>query len=237
MEAACSFYGRQHEIYKYFSSLADYIWKLPRLLEREREIELGKLDQYFPQSDDEKQNKINSQLWLLRFDTEFGKILNDFPQYMGASAFIFVVSAFEYHLLLVCKDFGKHFGEDLDSFRGSDRGPKKLISFALKFQGTLAYPELEQVKAAIELRNCLAHANGVMDFVRNPKRVEDIINLQLYYPRNRRGKGHRSRPCPSFYRYRCRPTVVSPYSVCVLAVQRGIILADLHVLGSSPVSR
>lgn len=44
--------GRQAQVLSYFNTLLDYIWKLPRMLETEVELERRKLDEYWPRTGD-----------------------------------------------------------------------------------------------------------------------------------------------------------------------------------------
>lgn len=187
LELGRTYQGRQVEVYHHFTNLADYIWKLPRLLDSEIEIEKGKLQEYFPLTGDpaEREAVMARRRW--RFFHEFGKLLIEFPDFMGSSSFVMVLSRFEYFLLQICKDHEAATGISLAGFERGKRGTERLLKFI-----SAASPEvdpdekLEQVRNAQTLRNCLVHANGVVTLSTEPAKIRNILKQKLYYPKGLR---------------------------------------------------
>ncbi|MFN3388126.1 MAG: hypothetical protein ACK40O_04290 [Allosphingosinicella sp.] len=173
------------DVYEHFSTLGDYMWKLPRFIDHELEHEKRKLDEYFPVTEDSDHSILQRR--RLRFFSEFGKLLIDFPDFMGASSFVMVMSHFEYYLLKVCRDHEAATGVDLDKFRGRMRGPSRLLDFVEEVSPEIVpNSRLPQLKEAFYLRNCLVHANGVLSLSKDAARVRTIVKQRLFYPPHRR---------------------------------------------------
>ncbi len=186
---------RRDEIENQFSSLADYIWKLPRLIERERKREEEALFEYFPDSTDPKEHQLNVKLRALRFYHEFSKLDFEFPIFMGTSSLIQVISLFEFRLFQLCKDFAKASSDDLNAFRGKNRGASRLLDYIVSMNRLQSRVEgIEQINCAIEMRNCLAHANGFLGHAKNDNQIRKIIISELYFPSAKRGM----KPDPEF---------------------------------------
>jgi len=179
--------GRQVEIEAQFSSLADYIWKLPHFIESEREIERDKLLSYFPDTGDAEVRQWHSKARELRFYHEFGKLHFDFPEYMASSCLVMVISKFEFHLLQISHDHELSAGVPLSSFKSRERGGAgKLLSYLAKVAPDHPpSPLVAQMKVSLRLRNCVAHANGVLAFAKDAEKIREIVSTRAYYPARR----------------------------------------------------
>lgn len=98
-----------------------------------------------------------------------------------------VASLFKSMLLVACRDVERISGVDLNGFRGGDRGTRRLAAFILNHLphgATLL--NLDLLEKALDLRNCLAHANGLLTFARNGAHLRIVVEKQLYLPKQRR---------------------------------------------------
>ena len=140
-----------------FEGVSDYIWKDPRLIEHETELELQKLPLYFPN---------DPQIAALRWHRESEKLTRVFPYLIAAGNLFSVVSLFESYLLLLGGNLQNHSGIPLDSVKG--QGATRLFNYFKKIIKLPpdAVPLYEQVQAAVKIRNCLAHASGMLAWSR-----------------------------------------------------------------------
>jgi hypothetical protein len=84
-----------------FEDVADFLWKVPRFIEHERQLELTKLDDYFPD---------NPELRERRWMFEFSKLNHTF-QYLVATGNLFcAVSLFETYLLVLASGLQAYTG-------------------------------------------------------------------------------------------------------------------------------
>ncbi len=118
-----------------------------------------------------------------RFVHEFGKLLVDFPDFMGSSSFVMVLARLEYFLFLICKDHERASNIRLDQFKDGSRGVRRLLNYVASVSRRYAPDDkLEQVRHAITLRNCVVHANGVVALSKDEARIREIVAARLYYP-------------------------------------------------------
>jgi hypothetical protein len=68
-----------------FEDVADFFWKVPGFIERERELELTKLDDYFPDDPElrERRWRFESRNWIIR-----SRILSQPPIYSAPSRYL-----------------------------------------------------------------------------------------------------------------------------------------------------
>jgi len=192
-------------IYHEFSALADYIFKLPRFLDAEIEIEKKKLFDYFPKSNDPETDQRNAGLRAMRFDLEFGNLLGRFPRFMAASNLMQACSLFENALLRVCRTHG--------SFQAwSSAQQSKGVAGLFRFLAATGRPAAalsfgRQVEIALLFRNCLVHANGLLALSRNETEIRRIIKAREFVETERRGKYD---PAGDFWRAKIEPTAEGP---------------------------
>ncbi len=163
----------QHE----FDSAADYVWKAPRLIEHETELERKKLEVYFPDRPD---------LAEFRWRHEAKKLNATFPYMIAVGNLFSVASLYETYLLLLANTLDEHFGK-LSTCQG--QGQSRINSF-LKLVG-INQSNLETyaaAEAAISIRNCLVHCSGVLEWSRDNVKLRDLVARGRYL-----SKWHRDR--------------------------------------------
>jgi len=182
IEIADCIYNRANDIelavsaHDEFSSVADYIWKAPRLLDQEKQSELDKLPIYFPN---------NPELAEIRWRHESRKLENTFPYIMANGNLFAVASLYESYLMLLAKDIEKATGIELDSING--RGNSRLSNYFKHVGINCSSIELyHQVDAALKIRNCLVHASGILDWSK-----ENNVLRQIYKSGTFLSKEHR----------------------------------------------
>jgi hypothetical protein len=172
------------EVYFTFSDLADYIFKLPRFLDPEIEIEREKLWSYFPKSDDPEQERRNAYRRRLRFEREFGNLLVRFPRFMSAANLMLACSVFEHKFLMICRSHPSFAGHRNQAAR---QGVSRLFGFLASIGIDLkSVDKHEQVQVAILFRNCLVHANGLLALSRDEDRIRSICDRRQFVEMERR---------------------------------------------------
>lgn len=174
--------GRQAAVLQEFEALSDYLWKLPRFIEAEEEIERQKLFDYFPSSDDPEVNERNKQLRLIRFAHEFGLLRQTFPQAMGASCLVHLISCFEFNLLQIARDHEARTGIDLKSAIGRQPSSRKLLTYIKTASRRNPPPTQQYVDEAIHFRNCLVHAGGLIAVSTNSDHLRRVLDKKLFWP-------------------------------------------------------
>lgn len=153
-----------------FCEVADFIWKTPRLIASERELELTKLDEYFP---------CDPQSRAIRWDIESAKIDQVFPSLIAMGNLFVLLSLFEKHVLLLSTVLSNHTSVLLADIKGN--GFDRLIEFFRKVGIATAELHLhEQVKTAFKIRNCLIHASGVLECSRDSDSLREIVKSGKY---------------------------------------------------------
>jgi hypothetical protein len=153
-----------------FNNLADYVWKSPRLLEHETALEQKKLARYFP--DDSKTAE-------MRWKHESHKLTRVFPYLIAVGNLYSATSLFESYMLLLADILQDRSGVQIDTARGL--GITKFFSY-FKSQGLRPshIPLFEQVSAGIRIRNCFAHASGMLAWSRNEKELRRLQSGGVY---------------------------------------------------------
>jgi len=159
-----------------FTAASDYIWKSPRLIEHETKLELEKLPVYFPN---------DPQTAKLRWEFESRNLTKVFPYLIAVGNLFSVASLFETYLLLLGSKLQDHSGLPLESVKG--QGVAKLFAY-FKELGIPpnSVPLYEQVQAAIRIRNCLAHASGMLAWSRDNKELRRLQASGAYLSREHR---------------------------------------------------
>lgn len=163
----------QHE----FDSVADYVWKAPRLIKHETELELKKLGEYFPDS---------PELADFRWRHESRKLNATFPYMIAVGNLFSVASLYETYLLLVATIVDKRLGK-LQTCHG--QGQSRINSF-FKLAG-INYSALETyaaVEAAISIRNCLVHCSGILEWSRENLKLRDLAARGRYLSKEHRDR-------------------------------------------------
>ncbi|MBS1159071.1 MAG: hypothetical protein H6R15_1490 [Proteobacteria bacterium] len=167
-----------------FDDVSDFIWKAPRLIEHERELELSKLDSYFSN---------HPELQKRRWELESHKLDHTFPYLIAVGNLFSTVSLFESYLLLLAGELQPHVTIQLRDVKG--QGVSRLFKF---FRLVGMYPEQvplhEQIQAAIKIRNCLTHASGMLAWSRENDDLRKIQSTGAYLsPEHRKMRRDRGR--------------------------------------------
>jgi len=164
------------QAYFEFNSVADYVWKNPRFIENEINIEKEKLKLYFP--DDKKMAK-------LRWRSESRSLTRVFPYLMAVGNLFSTASLFESYILLLGEALDRHDGIPINTVRG--RGTARLFEH-LKAHGLTpsSIPLSDQIQAGIKIRNCLVHAMGVLSRSQDAKELRRVVSSGTYLSREHR---------------------------------------------------
>lgn len=162
-----------------FEDVGDYIWKSPRLIEHEMKLEKSKLNIYFKGLPDE------SKFQRFRWHRESHKLHHTFPYLISVGNLLSLLSLFESYLLLLAAELQAHTKVPLSSSKG--QGVNKLFNYikslGIKFE---EIPIYEQIQSAIRIRNCLAHASGMLSWSRDSHQLRIIQSNGLYLSREHR---------------------------------------------------
>lgn len=159
-----------------FDYLSDYIWKSPKLLEQETKLELRKLKVYFPN---------DSEGARLRWAHESHKLTRVFPYLIAVGNLFMATSIFESYMFLLAEAVKGRTGVAVETAKGA--GIRRLFSY-LKLVGISPskIPLFEQVMAGIRIRNCFAHASGVLDWTREAKELIRLQSTRAYLSKDHR---------------------------------------------------
>jgi len=158
------------------SDIGDYIWKTPRFIENEYEIEAKKLSAYFPD---------DPELAGLRWKRETRKLDRVFPFLNATSNLFSATSVFEVYLLRIAKEVENTSSVQLKSFRGN--GIQRVFAMLKDIGVELHKIELwPQINAALTIRNCLMHASGLLDWSRDEKEIRRIIKSSNFLSKDHR---------------------------------------------------
>jgi hypothetical protein len=156
--------------YEEFNGLGDYIWKVPRFVDSERESELAKLEQYFPDK---------SRLRDLRWQAESHNLDHVFSYLIATGNLYALLSLFESYLLALCVGLQSGTTVQLNNIPGN--GVNRLFHFLEKLGvPTKDSPLYPQVQAAIRIRNCLIHASGVLSLSNANRYLREIQLTGVY---------------------------------------------------------
>lgn len=163
-----------------FDEVSDFFWKAPRLVDQERELELEKLKGYesYPESRDR------------RWKNESRKLDQTFPYLIAVGNLFSALSLFETYVLMLVDELQPSSDVQLSHLKGN--GISRLFAY---FRQVGVKPEnvplYEQIQAAIKIRNCLAHASGMLSWSREIVDLRRIQSTGAYLSvehRNRRQK-------------------------------------------------
>jgi hypothetical protein len=163
-----------------FEHLSDYVWKTPRLIEAEESLERLKIETYFPITGDNEKDRLHMRMRALRNALEMPKLQYSFPTFIANSNLFLSASTFEYYCLNLCKlteTQSKMYVKDIPG-----NGASRFLNY-LKKNGIIAErsPFYRQVMAALKLRNCLIHANGVINMMnKDSKEIRRIVASHEY---------------------------------------------------------
>ncbi|MFZ3091064.1 MAG: hypothetical protein WA240_10650 [Nitrospirota bacterium] len=162
--------------YREFTDVADYIWKSPRLIEHETKLEVQKLKNYFPNSEEHAK---------LRWHFESNKLNSVFPYLIAVGNTFSIMSLFESYLLIVAIELKKDTGIRTTSVSGS--GINRIFNYFRSGGIDLeAIEPFHQIMAAIKIRNCLSHASGMLSWSKEEAELKRIQRSGMYLSKDHR---------------------------------------------------
>jgi hypothetical protein len=170
-----------------FEDIADYVWKSPNLIKTETQLEIEKLRAYFPLTGSPNEDAEAIRLRKTRWFFEARRLGKVFPHVMCHGNFFTSLSVFEAYVLMLCREINKCKILSLDNYSGRGIGKywKYLSDVPIDLKA-LAFHE--QILAALAIRNCLLHANGVIAWLKNPDEVRQIVRERKYWADYTRNK-------------------------------------------------
>lgn len=157
-----------------FDNLRDYVWKTPNLIEHERFIEEEKLRAYFPITGDPKGDEVAQRLRQTRWYYESQKLLVSFPNWMATGNLFLSLALFESYCLRLVKLIEQRSCLFLADTRG--RGTSKIFAF-LEASGIDIFKRsyCREIQVSLRIRNCLIHAEGLLELDKDEKSLRRII--------------------------------------------------------------
>src|SRR5262249_19559884 len=120
---------------------------------------------------------------------ESNKLESLFPYLIAVGNLFSVVSIFESYLLLLSGKLQEHTSVAISSSKG--QGVARLFNYLRSLDivaGKL--PLYEQIQAAIKIRNCLAHASGMLPWSRDEKELRRLTVSGTYLTKEHRDMRH-----------------------------------------------
>lgn len=155
-----------------FDGVSEYIWKSPNFIEHERELEKKKVKACFSEQ---------PELAELRWALETRKLEGVYPTATSMSNLFYATSFFETYLLKLAIELEKIFEANINEQRG--QGLSKILKFIkscnIDYSSSEYWPAVDSM---LKIRNCLTHANGNFNFIREKSRIEmqNIVKQNLY---------------------------------------------------------
>jgi hypothetical protein len=160
--------------YREFGDLGDYIWKSPRLIEHEKNIEIKKLSDYFPFTGDKDGDAEALTSRFMRWYSESKKLSYTFPTFIANGNLFSSASLFETFCLTLARGLEFRTGVPLSGIRGS--GITRLLSYFTTVGVCVdEIPLVRQIRACIKVRNCLFHASGLLAMSKDEIEIRKIV--------------------------------------------------------------
>jgi hypothetical protein len=227
-----------------FGDVGDYIWKLPRFIEQETAREKDKLEAYVPLTDDLEANKKVIYWRKQRWDHESKKLLQLFPNLIATGNLYSCLAIFEAYCLRLSRLIERRSNLLVKDAKG--RGVSKIFSF-FKSAGIhhfdLAF--VHQVEAALMVRNCLIHAEGLLSWDKDEKSLRRIINKGVFLSPNHQARRKKLNDVPDEViivsdEIGERVKISNDYPFVVMTYARGYLLSALqeaHQIYASTAAR
>lgn len=173
---ADSFLVLAQSAYREFEDTADYIWKSITLLDQERTVETEKLSAYFPDADRDS-GQASAREW--RRAVEFHKLDTHFPHLIATANLFCVTALLETYCLAILRELQCRTANPQPQNRGN--AVKRLQEYmsGLGF-ATTQLANHSPTMVALEIRNCLIHANGILRWSKDEPRLREIQRKQTY---------------------------------------------------------
>jgi hypothetical protein len=173
------------KFYHDFNDLVDFVWKLPEFVKQQRSSEAGKLEEYFPLSGNQEQDREALLLRGMRTQLHCRRLNEVFPDSVASASFLIGVSWHERNLLLLCKKLSAKLTTDMQKVHGIGGLWKFLQMSGVPAEHSRSF---EEVKVAYEIRNCLIHAGGLVEFSNSTSKLTSIVDGKTYLPDRLRAK-------------------------------------------------
>jgi len=158
----------------------DFFYKSPDLIKLHESIEINKLYQYFPDDEDARQH---------RWHHESSNLYGMFPSLQIAGNLFTVVAILELYVLQLALMVERTTSKRLTAIKrrsGLHGALEHLVACGVDNNVTM----YEQTVAAIDIRNCLAHASGYLDFYRGKECLLQRIKTGSYLSAFHRDQPH-----------------------------------------------
>jgi len=162
-----------------FEALSDAVWKLNCSIDNLHQEEKVKLDAYFP--DDE-------ELQALRWRHE-GYILEQvIPKALNYSLIVFVHIELETRLMKLCNFLHDSQKLPVKALELEGQGVTKYLKYIESFFGTdiNQIDEIEDIRSLGQLRNCIVHTNGFVNYSSNTGALNQIISHGKYLTKDKK---------------------------------------------------
>lgn len=160
------------EIIKEFGYLGDCIWKSPDVIKNAKEREQNIIDELVIE------NRID--IASLRYFEESEKLNYTFPKLIATGNLFSLLSLFEsyiYRLAFLIHD-KKNKNTDIKKYLG--KGVSNLLNYIEKYVPQTKKINLySQIEASIKIRNCLVHAHGFIDWLKDERSREELQRIIL----------------------------------------------------------
>ena len=153
-----------------FNDVGDFIWKSPRFLIHETTLEKEKLKDYFPEG---------GETARLRWQHESAKLGSTFPYLIAIGNLFSATSLFETYLLLLVELLQETTTITIDKTKGQGF-PRACTYLRTNFVRPESVSLFYQVEAAFRIRNCMAHASGLLSNVRDRREVRRVVKDGIY---------------------------------------------------------
>jgi hypothetical protein len=177
----------QHDIFRQlawsvlieFDNVSDYIWKAPNLIDNEHVKELQKLRDYFPLTGDPEGDELARRCRAQRWQLESHKLLTLFPNLITSGNLFLSLAMFESYCLRLVKLIEQRSSHSFIDAPG--RGTSKIFSF-LRNAGILVFDlaNYREMQVSFRVRNCLIHAEGLLQLDRDEAFFRRIIAKGTY---------------------------------------------------------
>lgn len=176
-----------HQALHEFDDVGDFIWKIPSFLDHETKLEKRKLKSYFPLSGNEEKDAFSTWLRSTRWAEESNKLENVFPHLIATGNLFTVLALFEAYCLKLGKILERQTGRSIQSVSG--QGISRIFKFyssvGVQYR-TIRY--YEQIDAALRIRNCLIHAEGLLSWSREERTLREMVQNRTYLQPELRAK-------------------------------------------------
>jgi hypothetical protein len=161
------------ESYDEFSHLGDYIWKMYQQIDSIRQVELRKLDDYFP-------NDPIARAW--RWKRESERLDYIYPLAFNYSAVVQIFLTFETRLRRTCDLIYETKKLPIRAKELSGSTIERYLTYLDKFAGVekIKLTLWQQIVALTKIRNCIVHTSGFFQDSSDSDAIRRLIKDRDY---------------------------------------------------------